>query len=87
MPVTFEQLMEVPYVRRYIELGAALAEARGMAYVVIRVLNERGLSVSPEAEERIRSCTDHEMLENWIGRALKADSVDELFEEVEEGAA
>ncbi|MEV4801989.1 hypothetical protein AB0K18_18405 [Nonomuraea sp. NPDC049421] len=58
-----------------------------MVRVLIWVLNERGLAVSPEAEERIRSCTDHRVLSDWVGGALTVSSVEELFEEVREGAA
>ncbi|MET8861497.1 hypothetical protein ABZW11_00940 [Nonomuraea sp. NPDC004580] len=84
MPVTVEQLKEVPYVRRWMEVGEARGEARGEAKgeakIIIMMLRQRGISLSPEDEERIRSCTDPEKLENWASKVLKVHNVDELFD-------
>jgi hypothetical protein len=37
--------------------------------------------VPEEARVRISECTDLELLESWVPRAVTAASVDELFDE------
>lgn len=59
-----------------LEMGRLTAASRG----VLRVLAARGLEVTAEEEERIRTCRDLGILEAWIEQSLWVDSVDELFE-------
>jgi hypothetical protein len=59
--------------RRHVALGEANA--------VLRVLTARGLSLTDEQRERIRSCTDFDTLERWIDKAVTASSTDEFFAE------
>jgi hypothetical protein len=56
-------------------------EARGEAKAVLAVLATRGIAVPEEARVRISECTDLELLESWVPRAVTAASVDELFDE------
>jgi hypothetical protein len=56
-------------------------EARGEAKAVLAVLATRGIDVPEEARVRISECTDLELLESWVPRAVTAASVDELFDE------
>jgi len=59
--------------------GRAEGRAEGYAMAVLAALGRRGVAVPEEAAERIRGCTDLAQLEEWLGRALTAESVDELF--------
>ncbi|MFI0820616.1 hypothetical protein ACH4TX_31410 [Streptomyces sp. NPDC021098] len=47
---------------------------------VLRVLSIRGLEVTSEARERIRSCRDLDLLDTWLDRAVTASRVEELFD-------
>ncbi|WP_280397935.1 hypothetical protein [Nocardia carnea] len=46
---------------------------------VIRVLERRGLTVSPEIRDRVESCTDLNLLRDWLDRATTAPSAEEIF--------
>ncbi|GAA3526819.1 hypothetical protein GCM10022419_001920 [Nonomuraea rosea] len=67
--------IEHPWVRSWVAHG----EARGEAKAVLILLDNRGIPVSREAEERILTCTDQELLASWIVKAAAAESVEELF--------
>jgi hypothetical protein len=62
--------------RRYFAQGKAEGEARS----VLRVLERRGLRVSPEQRERILACSDAAMLERWLDRAVTADTVEDVLD-------
>ena len=62
------------------EAGRAAGMATGTANAVLAVLNTRGLVVSAQAEQRIRSCEDEAQLARWVVRAVSATSIDQLFE-------
>ncbi|MGW0801856.1 hypothetical protein [Nonomuraea sp. NPDC002799] len=64
-----------PWVRGWIDHG----KAKGEAKAILIFLNRRGIPIPQEAQERILACTDQEILESWISRAVTASSVDELF--------
>ncbi|GAA2317860.1 hypothetical protein GCM10010149_82840 [Nonomuraea roseoviolacea subsp. roseoviolacea] len=59
--------------------GEARGEARGEAKALLRVLHHRGVPVPPVARERIMSCSDTDLLEAWLDRALNVTTADELF--------
>jgi predicted transposase/invertase (TIGR01784 family) len=65
--------------------GQAVGEARGQAIAaisaVLMVLAARGLAVSTEAEQRVRSETDLPTLTRWIARAATIERAELLFEE------
>jgi len=46
---------------------------------LLAVLEARGLEVSAEVRERIIGCTDPEVLESWVRRAVIVDRAEELF--------
>ncbi|PSJ27649.1 hypothetical protein B7P34_16495 [Streptosporangium nondiastaticum] len=59
-------------------------EAKGRAAasaMVLRVLAHREILVPEAARERITSCTDLDVLERWMDRALTASTIEELFVE------
>jgi hypothetical protein len=59
--------------------GLVEGRAEGYAMAVLDALSQRGVAVPQEAAERIQRCTDLAQLKEWHGRALTAESVDELF--------
>ncbi|MGX2996725.1 hypothetical protein JNUCC64_21045 [Streptomyces sp. JNUCC 64] len=54
-------------------------ETEGRAKTLVDVLEMRGLTVTPEARERITTTTDAPTLTRWLATALTATTVDELF--------
>jgi hypothetical protein len=73
-----EKLMELDvrnlkseFSRRHVAFGEAEA--------VLEVLEARGLPVTADQRERIRSCADFDMLKGWLRKAVTATSTDELF--------
>lgn len=60
----------------------AFAEVRAEkgAKDVLRVLSCRQLEVTEEARERIQSCTDLDLLDTWLVRAVTASRIEELFD-------
>ncbi|WP_433511401.1 hypothetical protein ACQP2T_47440 [Nonomuraea sp. CA-143628] len=57
----------------------AEGHAEGEAKMLLLILNDRGITISEEARERIRTCTDVAVLESWAHQALTITSADELF--------
>ncbi|WP_406146618.1 hypothetical protein [Streptomyces sp. NBC_01012] len=53
--------------------------AEGKADAVVQVLEERGITVTAEARQRIHACTDTETLSRWLTRALAATTAQDLF--------
>jgi hypothetical protein len=54
--------------------------SRGRSSSVIGFLEARGITVSDSQRSRIESCTDVEILDRWIRRAVTITSAEELFE-------
>jgi predicted transposase YdaD len=59
--------------------GKIEGKIEGKADSVLSVLNARGVAVSEETEQRIRSCTEPDRLSQWLIRALSATSAADLF--------
>ncbi|TYB46878.1 hypothetical protein [Actinomadura chibensis] len=55
-------------------------QAIGEAEAVLKVLATRQVPVSDEVRERILECRDREQLDEWLSRAVTAETVDELFD-------
>ncbi|WP_243982109.1 hypothetical protein [Streptomyces sp. NEAU-YJ-81] len=55
----------------------AFAEVR--AGDLLRFLKGRGLAVTTETRERIQLCTDLDLLDTWLDRAVTASCAEELF--------
>ncbi|MEV1248519.1 hypothetical protein ACIBO2_06445 [Nonomuraea sp. NPDC050022] len=51
----------------------------GEAKMLLLILDRRGITLSEEARERIRTCTDIAVLESWADRAFTVTTADELF--------
>jgi hypothetical protein len=63
------------FARRYYSEG----EAKGEAKAIMAILSARGIAVPEDAGRRIGECTDLDLLEVWVRRAVTAESVDDLF--------
>jgi hypothetical protein len=81
----FEDLMASNYefqsefAKKHRAAGEAAGRALGEATAVVRVLQTRNLAPSSDQKERILACTDLDVLERWIRKAVTISSVDELF--------
>ncbi|WP_040710698.1 hypothetical protein [Nocardiopsis potens] len=64
-----------PFTERYVEKG----RAEGIAKMILKVSDARGIAVGDEVRERVLSCTDVETLDTWGGRAAVVSSADEIF--------
>jgi len=58
-----------------LDAQAAAGEARGM----LSVLDARGVTLSADQKARILACTDIEVLDRWIRKAVSVTTADELF--------
>ena len=67
---------QTDFARRYVAQG----EAKGRAEALLAVLAARGLDPSQQQESTIRRCTDVQMLDRWIVRAVTADSVGDVLD-------
>lgn len=52
---------------------------KGEAKALLRIVAQRGLPVSEDQHQRIVECTNTDMLDTWLDRALRVASVDELL--------
>jgi len=55
-------------------------EVRGIAKSILRVLERRGIAVSPEQRQEILSCPDLDRLNHWLDQAALAATADEVFQ-------
>ena len=78
-----EELMTTykTYAEEVMEQGMAQGMAKGLVRSMLRVLDARGLSLDDGARQRILSCTDTEVLEGWLERALTAATLSDVFGE------
>ena len=67
------------FAKKHQAIGRSEGKAEGKAEGIIRVLEARKLALAPEQHARILSCTDLELLDEWLTRAATATATDELF--------
>ncbi|MBN6056236.1 hypothetical protein JYK22_30195, partial [Nonomuraea sp. RK-328] len=60
--------------------GVAVGRAEEAAAMLMIILENRRIPVTPDVRERIMSCTDTTLLESWAKRAFRATTADELFD-------
>ncbi|HYU35607.1 MAG TPA: hypothetical protein VEW48_25915 [Thermoanaerobaculia bacterium] len=58
--------------------GEVRGEARGVARSILKILEARGIAVSPAYLEEILGCADLERLNRWLLRASEAASADDV---------
>jgi flagellar biosynthesis/type III secretory pathway protein FliH len=59
--------------------GLAEGKAKGKVEGILVVLRARGLDVPLEVEQRIQSCTDVALLDEWLRRAAVVARTEEIF--------
>jgi HEPN domain-containing protein len=59
--------------------GKAEGVREGVANALLMILRARGVAIPSEVEERIRTCTDPELLACWIQRAATGNHVEEII--------
>ncbi|GAA2425002.1 hypothetical protein GCM10010191_41510 [Actinomadura vinacea] len=65
---------ESDYARQYYK-----GMVKGGISCLLIYFSEFGLELSEEQRERITSCEDYDQLKRWFQRALKGDSVEQIF--------
>ncbi|UNS98691.1 hypothetical protein MMF93_21185 [Streptomyces tubbatahanensis] len=60
--------------------GMAAGQAEGQARSVLRLLEMRGIPVTETQRARLAACTDPEVLDTWLERAVRITDADQLFE-------
>ncbi|PGH49148.1 hypothetical protein [Streptomyces sp. Ru87] len=61
--------------------GQAVGQAEERARLVVRVLENRGVSVPPEVRERVAGCADLETLGRWLDLSFTVSEAGGIFEE------
>lgn len=69
-----------PYQSEYAEMLRAEGYAEGLARALLRVLECRGIPVSPEVRGRILAGKDPDVMKRWCRRAVTVGSVDQVFD-------
>ncbi|MFF1662342.1 hypothetical protein ACWGLJ_30745 [Streptomyces sp. NPDC055898] len=59
--------------------GRAMGRAEGRAEDILRILSKRGIAVSEQVRERVVSCSDLDVLSEWLDRSLTAEVAEDLF--------
>ncbi len=72
-------LSSAPRPRRSCARRAAEGRAEGRAEDVLFVLRARGIEVTDAVRERVVGCTDPDVLQGWLGRALTVERAQEIF--------
>jgi hypothetical protein len=62
-----------------LEEGREEGRAAGLAGAILAVLDQRAVPVETTARERILACRDLAQLEQWMRRAVRVESADQLF--------
>jgi hypothetical protein len=73
LPETYQFQDEA--LRKSFDKGALQNEVKA----ILRALQRRNITLSPEQEKLVISCTDSVQLERWFDRAVVAHSADEVF--------
>jgi len=60
--------------------GKAEGELVGLRAAIFKVLESRGLDLEPGARMRISGCTDHALLDLWLGRAAVCKETSALLD-------
>jgi hypothetical protein len=71
--------LRAPVWQEAIAQGRAEGKAEGKAELILEILQDRGLTPSPDERDRIMSATDDRDLRTWARRAANVGTVAELF--------
>lgn len=64
------------FARRYFGQG----KAEGKAEVLLSILDARGIDVPADIRSRVTGCSNLDQIEEWVRRALTADSLEDVFD-------
>lgn len=67
--------MFTTYRDQYIAEG----RAEGMATLLVRLLDQRGLPLTVELAHQVSHCQDPEQLQRWFDRVLEAVRLEDVF--------
>jgi hypothetical protein len=70
---------EKTFIERIHDEGIAEGKAEGKAEAVLRLLDARGVALSPEQRQRVTSSTDPAQQDLWFDRAITASTAAEVF--------
>ena len=70
-----------PYHNSFTRKYEAKGEAKGEANALLRMLRNRGITVSTTVHERITGCRDLDQLGTWIDRAMTADNIHDVLDD------
>ncbi|HEY0556445.1 MAG TPA: hypothetical protein VGG20_19480 [Thermoanaerobaculia bacterium] len=70
-----------PVLRQRESEAEARGKAEGRASATLRVLESRGIAVSPEQRQEILGCRDLDRLDRWLSRAALVSSTEEITSE------
>lgn len=70
-----------PEIRRREAAAEARGRAGGVAEAILKILEARGMDVSPGQRQEILSCQDADRLDRWLRRAAVASSAGEVNSE------
>ncbi len=65
--------------KRHYKKGKTEGVAEGKAQTLLQLFSLRNIAVSDEQREKILACQDLNTLSDWVGRALTAQRVEEIF--------
>jgi hypothetical protein len=69
-----------PALRRREAAARSEGEIQGIAKSILRVLETRGIAVSPDQRQEILCCADLDRLSRWLDRAVLAATADEVLQ-------
>nr|WSY54297.1 hypothetical protein OG999_31975 [Streptomyces sp. NBC_00886] len=61
------------------EQGREEGVAQERAATVLKLLRLRGIPVTDSVRDRVQACSDLDLLETWVERALHAENAEGLF--------
>jgi len=64
---------------KWLAKGRASGKAEGKAEMLLCVLAARDIAITPAIRERVLSCADLAQLETWAAKAVRANSVEDVF--------
>lgn len=68
-----------PYVSQLRSQGREEGRAEARAHDIARLLDKRGIAMTPAERERVSSCRDGETLDAWFDRVLTVSEISEFF--------
>ncbi len=68
-----------PVIRQEVTKARDAGRKEGRQRALLRILSARGVEVSQHHRQRIFSCTDVDILDRWIDRALQSTAIEEIL--------